>query len=236
MGTLAKHPPTLGNATRATIALLPLGRRNRPTPISIEIDGAVAKAATSLTVTITGGSANEFLEVGQYLLFVEPSTGIERLAQVSTRTATNATAIPVYALDEAIADAAIAVYPIEFYDRTAADFDISYDLAEVSTFNTGGSRDGVVTGDSADVDLPGIYYHYDPGLHTLEYAAKNKLECWLEIEYRKPNDSFSKGMVKGGAIAVTSRGISSPEDGFVTADIGAAIVGTLLEVQPKATA
>lgn len=231
MGTLAKHAPTQGNKSRVTVALLPKGRRNRPTPIVITLGAGVTKAAVTSTVTITGGSSTEFIEAGQFLLFVEPTTGNEKLVQVSARTATNATAIPIDAADEAIVSGAVAVYPVEFYDRTGADFDQSFNLAEVSTFNTGGNRDGVVTGGSADVDLPGIYYHYDAGFQTVSYAAANNREVWLEVEYTPPNDNFTKGEIKGGAIAVTSRGIASPEDGFVTADIGAAILGSLFELK-----
>jgi len=228
MGTLTKHAPSLGRKSKVMVALLPKGVRARPADASFLSTGDVIAGQTSISLNHATGTV---VAAGQYLRFVTP-TGEERLVKVSTTTPANATAIPVVALTEDLPAGSTADFPVEFFDRSAADIDFSYNLAEVSTLNTGGNRDGVITGGSADINLPGIFYHYCAGANTVFEAANNGAEVWLEIEYEAPGEGYAHGRRIGGPAGVTGRTQASPNDGFVSADIKAAFLGGVDERMP----
>lgn len=221
MGSLKKHPGIQGRKTIVRAALARRGDRSTIfTPEVLQVSPAIAKAATSITL---GVATVNPIAAGQWLMFTSP-TGLERVAQASANVNIGATAIPVYALPEAIPEDSTADFPQELFDRTGADLSQSFNLAEIATFNTGGSRDGVITGDSTDISLPGLYYAYNAALMTIRDAANNGAEVYLEVEYDKPSDAYTRGEVTSGYLLVTGYNQASPVDGFVSADIDGALV------------
>lgn len=221
MGTLKKHPGIQGRKTIVRSALARRGDRSTVfEPEVITLGEAATKSATSLT--ISPGLVNP-IAAGQWLMFTD-ATGKERLAKVTVNAEVGATSLTVAALPEAIADDSTAGFPVELFDRTAADLSQSFNLAEIATFNTGGSRDGVITGDSTDISLPGLYYAYNAALMTIRDAARGGSEIYLEVEYDKPSDAYSRGEVTYGYLLVTGYNQASPVDGFISADIDGALV------------
>lgn len=226
-------PPTQGIRASMFVALLPAGVRTRPTDqrILAGIAGA-AKAATAITLS---GALTGAIQQNQFLLFTDPVTGAERIAQVSATTNSGATSLPVVALPQAIAQWSACEFPAYLWDRTAADVDRSYNLASLTTLDSGGDRDGVVTGKEKNLSAPGVYNYYNAGFQTARWAAENLREVWVKRFIGAPNAAFTQGELTEGAAVVTSLGDGVPTDGFVTADISFSFVGSVVEASAVPT-
>jgi hypothetical protein len=229
MGTRREHGPILGRETKVTISLLKKRKRVKPVAQTLTVGAtAAAKGATAITVAALTGEIPE----GQFLLFID-ANGVERLCQLSADAAVGATTLAVTALAEAIPGGATAEFPVELFDRTAADISESFNLAEVYTLNTGGNKDGAITGSSKTISLPGIYYHYNAGAQTAAYAAGLGRELWLAVEYAPPNDSFIRGEINEGPFLLTGKNKASPQDNFLTFDMDGEFVGNPIVVPPQ---
>ena len=222
---VANHAPTRGKETDVFIALLPIGERRAPTDQQLIVStGGAAKGATSIPLT---GALTGDIEEDQYLCFAD-ANGKEYLALLSSKadgTDTPVSALPVVALGEAIPAGAVAEFPPYLWDRTAADVDRSYSLNSVTTFNTGDSRDGVITGNEKNITLPGLYFFYNAAYKTAKLAADSGRELWVTRLIRKPNDNYQSGDKTEGAAVVTAAPSPSSQDGQVGADLTLAFVG-----------
>lgn len=237
----AKHAPARGKDIDLRIALLAPGDRIKPygdgvEQITVTNGGSgVAKGAISLPVSALTALVVK-MAAGQVLRFVDQATGREYLAYVSDNAAAGDTALDVVALDEAIPDGAIAEFPAYVWDRTDSSVTKSYNFAGTTTYNTGDNEDGVITGYTADITLPGIDYHYNDGLKTALKAAAVGQECWISKIKPAPNDSFERGEVREGPAVVTSDSEGSAADAFQTRDLEMKWVGDIDELPAKAKA
>jgi len=203
----AGHAPTLGRETDVWIALLPLGSRVKPVTQQLTIATA-GGSTTTLTVTQTIDTP---IQAGQYLTFTLISTGVEYMVRVATTVSSGSSITIATAVEGGIPDGAVAAFPSYLWDRTGADVDRSYNEATFATFNTGGDEDGVSTGASKTITLPGIFYNKNDGYMTALFAADNGREVWVT---RKIRDQIIEG-----AASVTAAPSASPVDGFVSADL-----------------
>ncbi|MGI8935427.1 MAG: hypothetical protein ACR2FS_15270, partial [Phormidesmis sp.] len=138
--------------------------------------------------------------------------------------------------DEAIPDGAIAELPAYVWDRTDSSVTKSYNFAGTTTYNTGDNEDGVTTGYTAEITLPGIDYHYNDGLKTALTAARLGQECWVSKIKPAPNDNFERGEVREGPAVVTNEGDGGAADAFQNRDIDMKWVGDIDELPAKAKA
>lgn len=215
------RPRTLGRKSGVFVSLLPKGNRVRPEEQTLVLQSNAAKNATS--ITLTSGLLCAVPE-GQYLSFRNTSTDQEYLLRVGATANSGANTLTVAALPEAIPAATQAKFPPEFVERTAADLTENLDLSETKTFNTGGFRDGIITGGSYDINLPGVFWEFCPVYNTLAEQAKEGREFWVAVEYDPPKENW-RGRVVDGVATFTSRSQNAPVDGFITADIQGGFMG-----------
>ena len=223
---IASHAPVEGKATEIFVAVLPKGKRKKPVECTLTATTA-AKGATSITISgLTG-----IIEKGQYLMFVG-TDGEEFLCQVNATTAANATSLTVVALPEAIPTGATAEFPTYVLDRKSADLDRSYKFSGVTTFNTGGSQDGIITGGEKKISLPGLYYFKNAGYKTIKWCAENAREFWISREMPAPTDGYTAGDRAEGPAVCTGIKEGAPDEGFVNADMDITLLGNIVETDP----
>ncbi|MEH2070010.1 MAG: hypothetical protein V7K47_17925 [Nostoc sp.] len=219
--------------TKLYLALLPVGVRAKPTDQTLTTSGAsnaaIPKAATSipLETALLG-----LIPKGQWLLFKD-ADGVERLAQLSADAVVGATALTVFPLPEAIADAAVAEFPVRIQARSGASVARSANLQSSITFDSGSEHDGTTTSRERGLSAAGNYLYYDAGLRTAEYAYENDQEVWVRRVLPPPSDAYSAGKVTEGPAAITSIPDEVPADGFVSQSLEVAYLGYCSEVQPK---
>lgn len=230
-GRIANHAPVRGGESNVYLARLPVGIRRPPKDLILVVGvGGAAKGTTSIPLaTAITATADEVLpQAGQYLMFVD-ADGIERLVELAQTVQPGDDALTVVALSEPIAAEMESEFPTYLWDRTAADIDRSYSLSSVTTFNTGDSRDGVVTGNEKGLTVPGLYYFQNAAYKTALAAADEGRECWVYREIRRPSDAYKQGDVTQGAAVVTAAPSPSAVDGQVGADLTFAFVGAVEE-------
>lgn len=230
-GRIANHAPVRGGESNVYLARLPLGIRRPPKDLILVVGAAgAAKGATTipLTAAITADPDDVLPQAGQYLMFVD-ADGIERICKLSATVQPGDDDLTVTPLPEPIAAEMESEYPTYLWDRTAADVDRSYSLSSVTTFNTGDSRDGVITGNEKGLTVPGLYYFQNAAYKTALAAADEGRECWVFREMRRPSDAYKQGDVIQAAAVVTAAPSASPVDGQVSADLTFAYVGAVQE-------
>lgn len=223
---IATHPPVEGKGVELYVAVLPKGKRKKPVASNL-VAGAAAKGATSVTITGLVGA----VEKGQYLLF-STADGDEFICQVATTSAPAATALTVIALPEAIPAGATAQFPTYVWDRKGADLNRSYKFSGVTTFNTGGAQDGIVTGVEKTLSLPGLYYVKNAGYRTIKWCSENDREFWFVREMPAPSAEYISGDRIEGAAICTGIKEGAPDEGFVSADIEITMLGKCVELDP----
>jgi len=212
------NAPTLGRTTDIFIALLPLGVRAKPAAQLLTI-GAGGGDGTTITVTQTI-AAN--IQAGQYLRFTHPTTAEDHVVRVATTVSSGSDITIAKAVaGTGIPDGAESAFPGALWDRTGADVDRSYNRSTFNTFNTGGDEDGVVTGASRTITLPGIYHRNNEGYLTALFAAENGREVWVTRIVGK--------QITEGPCVVTAAPSASPVDGPVGADLTLAFQGKPFE-------
>jgi hypothetical protein len=236
----AKHAPTRGKDVDLRVALLAPGDRIKPYGDSVEKitvanGSAVAKGATSITTTALTANVIKIAK-GQVLRFEDQATGKEYLAYVDEDATATDTALTVKALDEEIPDSAVAEFPAYVWDRTDSSTTKSYNFSGTTTYNTGDNEDGVVTGYTADITLPGIDYHYNDGMKTVLEAARLGQECWVSKIKPAPTDAFERGEVREGPAVLTNDSEGSAADAFQTRDLDMKWVGDIDELPAKPVA
>lgn len=205
----AGHAATLGRKTDIFIALLPELVRTAPVQQELTVGtGGAAQAATTITVDETIATP---LPANQFLQFYNLTTGQEYLARL-TADVSSGSDLTVKALGEAIPAGAITAFPNYLWDRTAADVDRSYAESVFATFNTGGDEDGVSTGSSKTIALPGQFYRKNAGYLTALWAAENGREVWVQRVINGVLDIE-------GPCGVTAAPSASPVAGSVSADL-----------------
>jgi hypothetical protein len=219
--------------TKLYLALLPTGVRAKPVDQTLVVAGvasaAIAKAATSIPLeeTVTG-----LIPKGQWLLFKDAS-GVERLAQLSADAVIGATALAVFPLPEAIADASTSEFPVKIQARSGASVSRSANLQSSITFDSGSERDGTTTSRERGLSAAGNYLYYDAGLRTAEYAYENDQEVWVRRILPPPSDAYQAGKLTEGPAAITSIPDETPADGFVSQNLEVSFLGYCNEIQPK---
>lgn len=213
------RPRTRGQDTGVFVALLPTGIRNEPVYQELEASATIAAGQTNITLdlAITGP-----IQAGQYLLFRDADDQ-EYLCKV-TETVDSGTTLTVQPLKEPIPEGAIAEFPPEFTERTAADINRTYNRSTIATFNTGGFEDGPIVGGSVEVPLPGVYYEFCPVFNTILDNADSGREFWVQVELPPPRDGW-RGRIVQGAVVFTGITQARPVDGFVSNDFTGSFQG-----------
>ncbi|MEM6836260.1 MAG: phage tail tube protein [Cyanobacteria bacterium P01_C01_bin.120] len=215
----AGHAPTRGNTTDIFLGLLPLGVRTAPTQQQLTVGtGGTALDATSINVTET---ISALIPANSFLQFYNLTTGEEYLAQL-TADVSSGSVLAVKALGEAIPEGAVASNPGYLWDRSDASVDRSYNRATTQTFNTGGDEDGVITGASRTMTLPGIFYAKNAGYLNALWAAENGREVYVQRVIGGRVDME-------GPCVVTAAPSAAPVDGNVSADLTLAFQGKPVE-------
>lgn len=219
--------------TVLTVALLPLGVRQKPIDQTLIVHNssagtALAKGATSipLATALLG-----LIPQGQWLLFID-SNGIERVCQLSADADAGASTLAVVALPETIADASTGIFPAKLQARTAASIARTAALKSTITFDSDSERDGTTTSRERNLSAAGNYLYYDAGLMTCEYAYQNDLEVWIRRTLPPPNSAYTTGKVSEGPAAITSMPDEAPADGFITENTEFAFLGFVTESSP----
>ena len=224
---IASHAPVQGKETELYVAVLPRGKRIKPVKSTLVATAAI-KGATSITVS---GLTTGTIEKGQYLMF-KGTDGSEFLCQIDATTAPNATSITVVALPEAITVGAIAEFPVYIWDRKSADIDRAYKFSGVTTYNTGGAQDGIITQIDKKMPMPGLYYFKNAGYKTIKWCAENLREFWITRTMNAPTDAYLSGDNLEGPAVCTSLKETAPDEGFVNADMEVAFLGRIVETDP----
>lgn len=217
---LAKGSLTTVRVTRA---------RQKPTGTiqSLTLGGAVAAAATSITV----GALAEAIPAGDWLQFTD-SNGLEYIVKVAANAAAAATTITIDAALQAIPTGAIATWPSEVLDRSDADLSRTNNTQDTITFNTGSNRQIVAVTTDKGLSLPGPYIFANAGYKILFDVAESKGFCWVLVEYEPPSSAFTRGERVLGYAVVTDYSKQSPADGFQQGDISVEFTGTVDELLP----
>jgi hypothetical protein len=213
------HAPSLGRTTDIFVSLLPLGVRTAPTQQTLTVaSGGAALSATTITVDETIAA---LIPANSFLQFYNLTTGEEYLAQLTADVSTGSS-LTVKALGEAIPEGAVASNPGYLWDRSDASVDRSYNRSTVATFNTGGDEDGVVTGASRTMTLPGLFYAKNAGYLNALWAAENGREIYVQRQINGVLDME-------GPCVVTAAPSAAPVDGNVSADLTLAFQGKPVE-------
>lgn len=215
----------LGRQSFVSVALLPVGVRQEPVEQTLVVQSNRPFLAT--TIPITSGLLSP-IQAGQHLL-ARDSDSQEYPIRVSATANSGASTLTVTALRLPIPAGAQIQFPPELLERTGADVTQSLNLSEAKTFNVGGSRDGVITGTTDDISLPGVFFEFCPVFRTFAEHAKNGREFWFHVELTPPRDGW-RGRIRKGAGTITQRDTKAPVDGFVTADYSAAFLGNPIEI------
>jgi len=215
----AGHAPVLGRKTDVFIALLPEGVRTAPTVQALTVaTGGATLAAETITVTET---ISALIPANSFLQFYNLTTGEEYIAQL-TADVSSGSELAVRPLKAAIPEAAVAQNPGYLWDRSDASVDRSYNRATTSTFNTGGDEDGVITGASRTMSLPGIFYDKNAGYLNALWAAEQGREIYVQRQINGVLDME-------GPCVVTAAPSTAPVDGNVSADLTLAFQGKPVE-------
>lgn len=217
------HAPIRGNSVDVFIALLPIinGNAVRTAPTQQFLTVATGGAAAAAETINIDETISALIPANSFLHFYNTTTGEEYLAQL-TADVSSGSALSVKALTEAIPAGAVASSVSYLWDRTDASVDRTYNRATVSTFNTGGDEDGVITGASRSFTLPGLLYRKNAGYLNALWAAENGREVYFQRLLGGVLDME-------GAAVVTAAPSASPVDGNVSADLTLAIQGKPVE-------
>lgn len=192
--------------------------------------GSVAKGATTITLLepLIGR-----IESGQWQMFYDADDK-EVLVKLTATAQVGATALTVMATKEAIAGGARSEFPAYLWDRTAADLSESYENATVSTFNTGGDRDGVPVSKTKDLTVPGVYNAFNAAYWTAKTAAEDEVFIHVTITDPPPKDdgNYAEYVIAEGRALVTEASRPAPGDGFMTSDLNIAFMGAVQTKTP----
>lgn len=237
------HEPVTGRKVQVFIAAIEPGQKEAPIgqdangvlqTQEFEVDVAeAAKGATSIPL-VAALAAGITVNVGQYLTFADPDD-IEFRARIRTKATEGATALEVDALDEAIPAGAKAEFPPYLWDRTNADLTQSYSFSATTTFNTGLSRDGTPESGTKDMNLPGLYYHYNAALATAQEAADNGNFIYAIRMQPVPNSNFQQGLTHMGRALVTQLNMPAGVSGNAEANLQVGFMGDPTKVEAVPT-
>ncbi|MGD1908159.1 MAG: hypothetical protein ACFB0C_19520 [Leptolyngbyaceae cyanobacterium] len=229
----ANHAPVRGKGTNVNVYLLGVGDHQTPTYEELAVGAAgAAKLATSIPLDSALGYK---IEAGQYLTFID-ANGLEYLAQLSATAAAGANSLTVEPLAVAVPGGATTESPAYLWDRTDASVSSSFNEQTVNAFNDGDNEDGVTTGFSRTMTLPGRYHFANAAYQTLLWAAERGRECWVSREFPAPNSNYQSGLIYEGPCGVTATESASGADGFVSADATVKWRGAMTITEPQPTA
>ena len=213
MGMLSKRTPVLGHTTTLRVAYGSV----KPSIIisSIACGTLAAKGATTISVT----GVTQPIPANNWVLFYDSVTETEVVVKVTAAAASAASSLTVAPLEAAIPVGAIATYPPEIMDRTAADLTREGNSEDVQTLNTGGRKLSIVTGITESISAPGNWHHLNAGLKNCEQAFGEQKTVWVICEYDKPSAAYSRGEVILALATLPNCNRTSPSDNFMVADM-----------------
>lgn len=224
----------LGKGTKVDIAMLPVGSKTEPTPITLTTGATpTAKDTTpSATIALTTAipTGKETIPAGSFLGFKDPATGKVVMVQLTADAKAGDTNLTVDIIPEAIAPNSVAQYPLRLSGRTNANIGRSGNRIEATDFDSSGFSTGLTASISQTVECGGNYLPNDPGFRTAEHAFTNLREVYVWIELPKISDAYSKGKIYKGFASITDLPVEIPADGILTGNVSLAINGELFVV------
>ena len=235
------------NAAQTAIVAIKLS----PTTFMVASDTTFTATATppapgtltagSVTGAATGGIASTSIalvaattvamQAGQYLLFSDRS-GNEYLVKLTARAAIGATSLAVEALIRSIPAGSATEFPTYVWNLLDSGIDRKGDLSEASDYNTGTTKQGVLTGAGASISLSGNFTHWNAGQKTLQQAFNTLTPLVLVRITDRPTSAYVHGGKVSGLANVTGFSDKAPTAGFITIDCSATYTGALTELDP----
>lgn len=152
------------------------GDRVWPEATTLTVGADVAAAATSITIALDPAITRAIPASTTrpvFLNFIELS-GNSHLVKVTAPIAVGATSITVAALNAAIKEDAIAIFPVLLSnDRESANLSDDKTMADILTFGNEGYKDGITTLQARTISAPGFYSPLDAGYNTAIQAASS---------------------------------------------------------------
>lgn len=218
---------TQGKDAQVFVALLPKGSRVPPISALMAV-GAAGAAKSAVSVPLASALPAGFVApAGAYLNFVNNATGEDRMVQLAADAVAGATALTVVPIPEALPSTGTwkAEYPTYCSDRTDSSINRQNSVKTTKTYNTGGAEDGVDSGSSSEINLPGPYYYRNAGYATALYAQENGREIWVRRQLAAPSTAYRVGMMIEGPALVTASPSAAPVEGEVGADLTLKFLG-----------
>ena len=196
--------------------------------------GAVSGAATGVvggTTIALVAPTTVAMQAGQYLLFSDHS-GNEYLVKLTARAVIGATALTVEPLVRAIPAGSATEFPTYIWNLLDSGIDRAGDLSEASDYNTGTTKQGVLTGAGASISLSGNFTHWNAGQKTLQQSFSTLTPLVIVRVTDPPTPAYVHGGKVSGLANVTSFTDKAPTGGFITIDCAATYTGALTELDP----
>jgi hypothetical protein len=204
-----------------------------PSPATLTA-GSVTGAATGVvggTTIALAAATTVAMQAGQYLLFSDRS-GNEYLVKLSARAAIGATSLTVEALARAIPAGSATEFPVYVWNLLDSGISRTGDLSEAADYNSGTTKQGVLTGGGASISLSGNFTHWNAGQKTLQQAYNTLTPLVIIRVTDRPTSAYVHGGKTTGLANVTSFTDAAPTAGFVTIDCSATFTGALTELDP----
>lgn len=218
----------IGKGTKVFTALLPVGSRVEPQPVTLTVTNAAQPKDTTSPATITLSAAlpaGTLIAAGNYLGFRAPNTGKTVLVQLIEDAEAGDTAVTVSMIPEEIAAASVAQFPLRLAGRTNANLSRSGSRQSSVDFDSDGYADGLTTSLEQGITMNGNWLPTDAGFATAEYGCENLRELYFWLEMPKISAAYSKGRIYHGPGSITSLPLEIPADGIITGNIEATFNG-----------
>lgn len=236
------HEPTESRRVQVLVAAIAKGQKE--TPISTvsdvlqfqELEVGASPAGKGTTTINLQAALNAGIKIneGQFLTFYNTDQ-IEFLAEITAEANATDNTLTVRALDEEIPAGAKAPFPPYLWDRTGASLNQTFGLSAISTFNTGLNRDGTPQPGESNLDLPGLFYHYNAAMRTLQKAAEEGNFVYVIRMLPVPNSNFQQGEVWMSRASVTQNNLPAALNGNGEANLQVAMLGDVTHLLPVAT-
>lgn len=224
----------IGKGAKVEIAMLPLGSKVEPTPITLTTGATATAKDTSAPGAITLASAipagKQPIPAGSFVGFKAPTTGKVVMVQILEDALAGDDELVVGVIPEEIAASSVAQYPLRLSGRTNANIGRSGNRVSSVDFDSGAFETGLTASISQTLECSGNYLPSDPGFATAEYAFTNLREVFVWVELPKISAAYSKGKIYKGSASITDLPLEVPADGILTGNISFAINGELVVV------
>lgn len=217
----------------ALCALPPLQTGESFIPITIDNSGTpVTKGA--VTVPIQALPASYTIATGQWLGFVNQTTGEEYPVAIAADAAGGATSLTTEPTWFEMADASVAEFPSEFGARTAANFNFQNNTSSIFTFDSESYQQLGVTSLQGDIGFDGVFRQLDVGVSMALLAGPNFRKMWASL-CAPPIQGFDQSWKFSGQVVFQSTPVQLNANDIINMNVTAAFTGPIDIEQPVVT-